>query len=61
MFELYEQKMYHIAFSILHNEWQAEDAVMDAFEKIREYVEVDPEVAEDYLGNYMLQEPIVKK
>lgn len=27
----------------------------------REYVEVDPEVAEDYLGNYMLQEPIVKK
>lgn len=27
----------------------------------REYVEVDPEAAEDYLGNYMLQEPIVKK
>lgn len=31
LYELYEQKMYAVAFSILHNEWQAEDAVQDAF------------------------------
>ena len=27
LYELYEQKMYAVAFSILRNEWQAEDAV----------------------------------
>ena len=30
LYELYEQKMYAVAFSILRNEWQAEDAVQDA-------------------------------
>lgn len=40
LFELYEQKMYHIAFSVLNNEWQAEDAVMDAFEKILKHEEI---------------------
>lgn len=34
LFELYEQKMYRVAFSILHDEGQAEDAVMAAFEKV---------------------------
>lgn len=34
LFELYEQKMYRIAFSILNDEGQAEDAVIAAFEKI---------------------------
>lgn len=34
LFELYEQKMFRIAFAILHDEGQAEDAVMNAFEKI---------------------------
>ncbi|MGF0034115.1 RNA polymerase sigma factor [Bariatricus sp. SGI.154] len=29
LYERYEQKMYAVAFSILHNEWQAEDAVQD--------------------------------
>ena len=33
-FNLYEKKMYHIAFSILHDSYQAEDAVMDAFLKL---------------------------
>lgn len=33
-FELYEQKMYRVAQGILHNESQAEDAVMAAFEGI---------------------------
>ena len=31
LFRLYEQKMYHIAYAILHDSFQAEDAVMDAF------------------------------
>ncbi len=34
LFRLYEQKMYRIAFAILHDEGQAEDAVIAAFEKI---------------------------
>ena len=34
LFELYEQKMYRVAYAILHDEGQAEDAVMAAFEKI---------------------------
>lgn len=34
LFALYEQKMYRIAFAILHDEGQAEDAVIAAFEKI---------------------------
>ena len=34
LFTLYEQKMYRVAFAVLHDEARAEDAVMDAFEKI---------------------------
>lgn len=34
LYFLYEQPMYRIAYAILKNEWQAEDAVSDAFEKI---------------------------
>lgn len=34
LYTLYEQKMYVIAYSILNNSWQAEDAVSDAFVKI---------------------------
>ena len=34
LYDLYEQKMYAVAFSILHNEWQAEDAVQDAFVRL---------------------------
>lgn len=33
-FELYEQEMYRIAYAILHDAGQAEDAVMAAFEGI---------------------------
>ena len=36
LFNLYEQKMYHIAFSILYDCYQAEDAVMDAFMRLLE-------------------------
>lgn len=34
LFALYRGKMYGVAFAILHNEAQAEDAVGDAFEKV---------------------------
>lgn len=34
LFELYEQKMYRVAYAILHDEGQAEDAVMSSFEGI---------------------------
>ncbi|MBQ9000640.1 MAG: sigma-70 family RNA polymerase sigma factor [Eggerthellaceae bacterium] len=34
LFELYEQRMYRVAFAILHDEGQAEEAVMSAFEGI---------------------------
>ena len=36
LFQLYEQKMYHIAFAILHDCHQAEDTVMDAFVRLLE-------------------------
>ena len=31
LYETYEQKMFGIANAILHNDWQAEDAVHEAF------------------------------
>lgn len=34
LYELYEQKLYLVAFSILNNQWQAEDAVQEAFVRI---------------------------
>lgn len=37
LFLLYEQKMYHIAYAILHDSHQAEDAVMDAFVRLLEH------------------------
>lgn len=34
LYQLYEKPFYHIAYAILHQHQQAEDAVSDAFEKI---------------------------
>ena len=34
MYELYEQGMYRVAYGVLHNKEQAEDAVQDSFEKL---------------------------
>ena len=34
LYTIYEQPMYRIAYAILKNEWQAEDAVSDSFEKL---------------------------
>ena len=44
LFRLYEQKMYHIAYAILHDSYQAEDAVMEAFVRLLEqdYTIEDP-------------------
>ena len=44
VFRLYEQKMYHIAYAILHDSYEAEDAVMDAFVRLLEqnYSIADP-------------------
>lgn len=36
LYNLYEQPMYRVAYAILHNKCQAEDAVSDAFIKIAE-------------------------
>lgn len=42
MYELYEQGMYRVAYGVLHNKEQAEDAVQDSFEKLLEYLpEID--------------------
>lgn len=47
LFMVYRAKMYAIAFSILHNEEQAEDAVGDAFEKLLPYLEKCRDVESD--------------
>lgn len=39
LYNLYEAKMYSIAFSILYNELQAEDVVQDSFIKLSEYLD----------------------
>lgn len=42
MYELYEQGMYRVAYGVLHNKEQAEDAVQDSFEKLLKYLpEID--------------------
>lgn len=38
LYTLYEQKMYAAAFSILNNEWQAEDAVQEAFVRLLKHI-----------------------
>ena len=38
LYETYEQKMFGIANAILHNDWQAEDAVHEAFVRIVPYL-----------------------
>ena len=47
LFELYEQGMYRIAFAILHDEGQAEDAVMAAFERIVRQEGIPPRTDSD--------------
>lgn len=53
LYTMYEQKMYAVAFSILHNEWQAEDAVQEAFirllKNIRKLKEPDSPKSRAYI------------
>ena len=37
LYALYEQKMYHVAYRILHDSWLAEDAVQEAFIKLMKH------------------------
>jgi RNA polymerase sigma-70 factor (ECF subfamily) len=55
LFNLYEQKMYGIAFSILNDSYLAEDAVMDAFVRLleKQYRIDDP--ASDASTNLIIQ------
>ena len=39
LFEKHKNTMYHIAFSVLRNSWEAEDAVMDAMVRICKNIE----------------------
>ena len=39
LYETYEQKMFGIANAILHNDWQAEDAVHEAFIKLTRHLD----------------------
>lgn len=55
MFELYEQKMYYVAFSILHDKWKAEDAVMDTFEKILKHEEIIEDPYSDDTKQYVMR------
>ena len=47
-YRLYEQKMYHVAYAILKDEGQAEDAVQNAFLSLMKHVpEIDDPQSED--------------
>ncbi len=53
LFELHEQNMYRIAYAILHDEGQAEDAVMAAFERIVKRNEVPSDPASSHASRLM--------
>lgn len=54
LFRLYEQRMYRIAYAILHDEGQAEDAVIAAFEKILRRDGVPPRPESDSAERLMV-------
>lgn len=55
LYELYEQKMYAVAFSILRNEWQAEDAVQDAFVRLLKNIRKLRDLEDEKTRSYVLQ------
>lgn len=55
LYQLYEQKLYVIAFSILHDPWQAEDAVQEAFVKILVNLPQIKDVESDSTKRYIIQ------
>lgn len=54
LYELYEKKMYIVAFSILKNQWQAEDAVSEAFIKIIRHREKFADLESDETKRYII-------
>jgi len=53
LFDLYSQKLYRIAWSILRNELQAEDATQEAFVKVIPYLQKIENAADD-TAKYMM-------
>lgn len=50
----YEQDMYNVAFSILHNKYDAEDAVQEAFLRVIENLDKISRVPADERGYYVV-------
>lgn len=55
LYGLYEKKMYAVAYSILHNEWQAEDAVQDAFVRLFKNIRKIKNLEEEKTRAYVLR------
>lgn len=55
LYGLYEKKMYAVAYSILHNEWQAEDAVQDAFVRLFKNIRKTKNLEEEKTRAYVLR------
>lgn len=55
LYEFYEQPMYRIAFSVLHNSELAEDAVSDAFERIIKKIHNFKEIPSDKTKSYIVK------
>ncbi len=53
-YKLYEQKMYHVAYSVLHDEGLAEDAVQEAFIKLMKHNVYFAEPESDDCKRYMI-------
>lgn len=55
LYEVYEQPMFRIAFAILHNEQEAEDAVSDAFLRVIGRLDKIGDVKNDRTKKYMVK------
>lgn len=55
LYELYENKMYYVAYAILRDEWQAEDAVQDAFIKLGDHLKQIKDIESYATKQYIIQ------
>jgi RNA polymerase sigma-70 factor (ECF subfamily) len=55
LYQQYEQPMYRIAYAILHNTEQAEDAVSDSFLKVIRHIDKIAEVESPKTKQFMIQ------
>lgn len=55
LYELYEQKMYVVAYSILKDRWQAEDAVSEAFIRIMKNMDKLKDVESDRTKRFIIR------